>query len=132
MIGAIQTALSGLNAATTRVNAAADNIANSDDEGSLDGAGPAPYAAVTVQQTTTADGGTSAAIVQKSPAFVPAYDPSSPFANNSGQVGAPNVDLTNEAVNLTTASIAYKANAAVIKTVDAMQDDLLKAFDQTA
>jgi flagellar basal-body rod protein FlgC len=76
--------------------------------------------------------GVRADFVQKDPPFVPAYDPDSPFANADGIIGVPNVNLAEEAVNVSLAKTAYKANLATIKTVDEMQDDLLRILDKRA
>lgn len=135
MISAIQTALSGLLAATKRVEAGASNIANQQTAGSLDDPENAPYTPLTVQQETLkgTDGqsfGVKAEFAPRNPAFVPAYDPDSPFADENGVIGLPNVDLAEEAVNLTIAKAAYKASLAVIKTADEMQEDLLRITDK--
>lgn len=132
MIGAITTALSGLLAATKRVETSANNIANAYSGGALDEAdGPAPYSAQTVVQKTGQNGGVIAEVTTKDPGFVPAYDPNSPFANEDGLVGAPNVNLAEEAVNLKLAETAYKASLAVIRTADELNEELLKTFDDT-
>ena len=130
MINALQTALSGLFSASKRVEASASNIANLTTGGSLEPSGKAPYSAVTTVSETTGYGGVKTDIVRKNTPFVPAYDPDSPFANADGIIGVPNVDLAEEAVNMITAKTAYKANIAVIKTVDDMQDELLKSLDR--
>lgn len=131
MIGAISTALTGLFAATKRVEASASNIANASSAGSLDPGAPIqPYQALTTVQTSTESGGTSATNIPKNPGFVNAYAPDSPFANADGEVGAPNVDLAEEAVNLKLAEIAYKANISVMKTAGEMSDELLNTFDK--
>lgn len=129
MINAIRTALSGLAAASKRVEAGASNIANLTTAGSLEDPSRPPYAAVTTVQTAE-NGGVRAEIVQKDPPYVPAYDPGSPFAGQDGLVGVPNVDLAEEAVNLSLAKAAYKASLSVIRTADEMQDALLKSFDR--
>ena len=55
-------ALSGLNAATLRVQASANNIANMRSNGALvAAAGPAPYTPLEVQQASMAGGGVAAA-----------------------------------------------------------------------
>ena len=135
MISAIQTALSGLLAASKRTEAVASNIANLQTAGSLDDPDNAPYTPLTVQQQSLkgTDGqgfGVKAEFAPKNPAFVPAYEPDSPFANKDGVIGLPNVDLAEEAVNLTIAKASYQANAAVIKTAGQMEDDLLRTFDK--
>lgn len=131
MIGAISTALTGLFAASKRVEASASNIANVSSAGSLDPGDPIqPYQALTTVQTSNESGGTSATNIPKKPGFVNAYAPDSPFANAAGEIGVPNVDLAEEAVNLKLAEISYKANISVLKTASAMSDELLNTFDE--
>lgn len=131
MIGAISTALTGLFASSKRVEASANNIANASSAGSLDPAHPRqPYQALTTVQTANESGGTNATNIPKKPGFVNAYAPDSPFANESGLVGAPNVDLAEEAVNLKIAELTYKANVSVIRTASEMSDELLNMFDE--
>lgn len=138
MINAIQNALSGLTAASRRIEASASNIANIETVGALDQAdGPAPYQSLTTSQTAiTGQNGQSlgvrSEIVPSGRPAVPAYAPDSPFANSDGLVGAPNVDLAEEAVNLQIANITYKANAKVIETVSETEDALLNIFDHKA
>ena len=113
----------------------AQNIANQQTVGSLDDPDNAPYTPLTVQQGSLkgSDGqgfGVKADFAPKNPAFVPAYDPDSPFANEEGVIGVPNVDLAEEAVNLTIAKAGYKAGAAVIRTSSDMDDALLSIFDK--
>jgi flagellar basal-body rod protein FlgC len=112
------------------VEASADNIANINTVGSLTG-NPAPYAPKVTQQQAVPGGGVIATNVAQ-PGFVPSYDPGSPFADSDGLVGAPNIDLANEIVNLDIAKIAYKANAKVINAASELQNDLLKIFDKKA
>ena len=133
MIGAISTALTGLFAASKRVEASANNIANASSAGSLDPSSPnKPYEALTTVQTANAGGGTSAVNVPKKPGFVNAYAPDSPFANAQGQVGAPNVDLTEEAVNLKLAEIAYKANIATLRAAQELAEETNRLLDKKA
>lgn len=135
MINAIQIALSGLTAASRKVEASASNIANMQTVGSLDNPEAAPYTPLVTQQTALTGGqnggaGVKSDFIPKNQPFTPAYDPDSPFANVDGIIGAPNVDLAEEAVNLSIAKATYKANVAVIKTSEEMTDELLKAFDR--
>jgi flagellar basal-body rod protein FlgC len=133
MIGAITTALSGLLAASKRVEASASNIANANTTGALNEAdGPAPYSALTITQKTGQNGGVIAEITTKDPGFSAAYDPYSPLANDEGLVGTPNVNLAEEAVNLKLAETAYKASLAAIKVADELNQELLRAFDDEA
>lgn len=137
MINTIQIALSGLNAASRKVEAVASNIANLQVEGSLDNPEQAPYTPLQTQQTAVTDEngnglGVKTDFIPKTQPFVPAYAPDSPFANSEGLIGVPNVDLAEEAVNLTIAKNAYKANLSVIKTTEEMTDELLKTLDREA
>ncbi len=136
MISAIQTALSGLFASSRKIEASASNIANLTTAGSLSDPDNAPYTPIQTQQTAVTVNGETAGVradfVPKSPAFVPAYDPDSPFADEEGLIGVPNVDLGEEAVNISLAKTAYKASLSVIKTSSEMDDDLLRLFDKKA
>jgi flagellar basal-body rod protein FlgC len=133
MIGAISTALTGLFAASKKVEASAANIANMGSAGSLDPASPnQPYRALTTVQTAMPGGGVSAANIPQKPGFVNAYAPDSPFADANGLVGAPDVDLAAEAVNLKIAELSYKANMNVLKTANEMSEELNRLLDKKA
>ena len=132
MLNAIGIALSGLSASSQKIAAAASNIANADTIGSLDNPAQPPYTPMTVQQQAASDGTVTTTLTPKNPPFVPAYDPGSPFANQTGLVGVPNIDLGAEAVNIDVAKTAYRADLAVIKTTKEMEDALFRAFDSKA
>ena len=127
-------AVSGLNAATLRLQVAASNIANASTDGPLADAPnpenfPPAYSALRVNQTEDAGGGTSATVANRSPATVATFDPSAPYADNRGMVASPNVDLANELVATLIARLSYAANAKVIRA-DAQMSAAL--FDITA
>lgn len=128
MINAIHIALSGLNAASRKVEASASNIANMQT--------PDYEPLTTVQKAQTTENGqgsgVSAQNLPKTNPFTPSYEPDSPFANPQGVVNSPNVDLAEEAVNMSMAEAAYKASLAIIKTSDEMTQEMLKAFDKEA
>lgn len=130
MINTIGIALSGLMGASKKVAAVASNVANLNTTGSLEDGGKPPYGTLTTASTAQATGGAKTEIIPKDPAFVPAYDADSPFANSEGLIGVPNTDLAEEFVNLTLAKTAYKASLSVLKTENEMQDELLNAFDR--
>lgn len=133
MIGAISTALTGLLAASKKVEASAANIANMGTSGSLAPNSPKqPYQALTTVQTAMPGGGVSAANIPQKPGFVNAYAPDSPFAGTDGMVGAPDVDLAAEAVNLKIAELSYKANMNVLKTANEMSEELSRLLDEKA
>ena len=123
-------ALSGLSAASLRLQVSASNVANSLSSGPLPGSPasasyPAAYTPQRVDQVARADGGTSAHVSAVSPATVAAYDPSARYADSRGLVAAPNVDLASEIVQQLTAKISFAANAQLIKADYKMTASLL-------
>jgi flagellar basal-body rod protein FlgC len=127
---AISTAVSGLAAASTRLSATASNIANSQDTAPLspEPGGVQPYQPLTVTQTARPGGGTTATEQPVTPASTAIYDPNSPFADVNGNVAAPNLDLSQQVVDLKTTALAYDANVKVIQTASQMQGYLLNIF----
>lgn len=132
MFKAIQTSVSGLVAASTRLNVAAENIVNSQVKSTPQGTVPAGlifnagYTPQRVEQSTTASGGVRATIIPVSPSSLSVFDPKSPLANQQGNVAIPNVSLPTEIGEMTKASHTYKANALVLKTLDDTFKTLLK------
>jgi flagellar basal-body rod protein FlgC len=126
----VSIAASGLTAASLRLDAAASNIANSQDTAPLSPqpGDPQPYQPVDVVQQHVAGGGTSATFEPVVPASNAIYDPGSPFADANGQVAAPNTDLAQQLVNTNVASVSYDANVQVIETAQKMQGYLLNIF----
>lgn len=123
-------AVSGLNAATLRLDVAANNIANSLSDGPLPGTAnpenfPSAYTPLRVNQIDVGGGGTSASISSVSPPTVSTFDPTAPFANSDGMVASPNVDLANEMVQLLIARYSFAANAQVIRADAQMSAALL-------
>lgn len=59
-------------------------------------------------------------VVESEDPFVPVYDPTHPDANDDGYVMMPNVNNTEEQVDLMAASRAYEANVAALSVVKAM------------
>lgn len=117
-------ALSGLQANATRFATAANNIANARTTSSAD----TPEKAYQAQETSTIDvgaGGTRAVTDSANPATYAAYSPTDPNANAEGLVAMPNVNLDQEMVNSMMAVTGYKANAAAIRTLQAMDRSLL-------
>ena len=127
----IQTSLSGLIASTKKLDAVSSNIANARTDGSLTDPENAPYSALTTQQTSL-NAGVKAEIVPKTPPFVPSYAPDSPFADENGLIGSPNVDLAEELVISKEAEFAYKSNAQLIKTSIELHETLINAIDKDA
>ena len=65
-------------------------------------------------------------VVESQRDFIPVYDPSHPDANEEGYVMMPNVDTTEERVDLMAASNAYEANLAALSLVKSLA---LKALE---
>lgn len=137
MMNAINIALSGLAAAGKKVAAAASNIANIQTVGSVEEGEQAPYTPIGTQQTTVTDShgnglGVQSNFVESDRPFVPTFVPSSIFANEDGIIGVPNINLAEEAVNLTLAELSYKAGIETIKVAEEMSDELLSIVDEEA
>ena len=125
-------ALSGLNAAASRLQVSASNVANSQTTGALpnaDGTVPAgapqAYSPLALVQTASAGGGVQTSITTITPSTTAVFDPQASFANQDGLVAAPNVDLAQEFVGQLLASYSFAANAAVLRADDHMTKSLI-------
>lgn len=123
-------AVSGMLAASTRLEVAASNIANAGSSGAIPGSdAPAGSASAAtprrVDQVETLGGGTKAVVRGISPAYTTIHDPAAPSANSEGDVATPNVDLSTEVVNALMARYSFAANALVLKIDSRMMQDLL-------
>ena len=119
---------SAMSAQSQRLNAVASNLANADSATSANGT---PYKAkqVVFSATPTASPDASGVKVLKviedaSPAKV-IYDPKHPLADEKGYVTMPNVNVTEEMVNMISASRAYQNN---VETMNAAKTMLLKTL----
>ena len=110
---------SAMTAQSKRLNVSASNMANADSVAGPDGQ---PYRAKQVvfqvnPSIGTEIGGVQVSDVIESDApFRLIYDPSNPFADDSGYVRMPNVDVVGEMVNTLSASSSYQANVEVMNT----------------
>jgi flagellar basal-body rod protein FlgC len=133
MLEGLSSALSGMMAASRRVDASASNIANINSYGSIPGSDAAqqrdPYVPVRVEQSSTADGGTATNTRYMSPNYVPVFDNSSAFANSDGMVAAPNVDIADQMMEMLTAKAEFEINA---RTVQSISDMVRKLYDLPA
>ena len=125
-------ALSGMNAAARRLEVSASNVANVGSTGALPNAdgtvpagAPTAYAPLELVQTASAGGGTQTSVTTAKPSTVAVSDPQAPFANESGLVAAPNVDLAQEMISQLVAKYSFAANARVMKANDDMAKSLL-------
>jgi flagellar basal-body rod protein FlgC len=135
MLSAIS-ALSGMQAASTRLTASANNLANMNSNGALPSANapadaPKPYQPVRVEQTSVegagGSGGVTVATVRNvTPGYVSMYDPTASYADSQGMVAAPNVNVENEMVNIAQAKAEFTLNANVAHSIDNL---VKKLFD---
>jgi flagellar basal-body rod protein FlgC len=125
-------ALSGMSAATRRLDVSASNVANATSTGALPNAdgtlpagAPRAYAPLELVQTASAGGGTQTTVMTVAPSTIAVSDPQAPFANQDGLVAAPNIDITQEMVGQMMASYSFAANAATLTADDRMTKALL-------
>jgi flagellar basal-body rod protein FlgC len=119
---------SAMSANSHRLNTVASNLANADSVTSADGT---PYKAkqVVFRAIPTKDANASGVKVDKviednaPPNLV--YNPKHPLADAKGYVTMPNVNVTEEMVNMISASRAYQNN---IETMNAAKTMLLKTL----
>src|SRR5665213_1834627 len=107
-------ALSGMTAATRRLDVSASNVANAmstgalpNADGTLPAGAPRAYAPLDVVQTASAAGGTQTTVTTATPSTTAVSDPQAPFADPNGLVAAPNVDLSQEMVGQMLASYSF-------------------------
>ncbi|CCE02544.1 flagellar basal body rod C-terminal domain-containing protein [Bradyrhizobium sp. STM 3809] len=120
-------AVSGMKAASQRLEVSASNVANAmstgalpNADGTLPAGAPKAYDPLTLVQSDVAGGGTQTTISKASQGTSPSYQPTAPFANKDGLVAAPNVDLAQEMIGQLVAKYSFAANARVLKASDEM------------
>ena len=123
LFGTMSVGLSGMNAASRRLEVSASNVANVTTAGALPDASADAQAAgqvyqpLQVVQSDLGQGaGTTTMIVASQPATHQSYGPTAPYADARGMVAMPNVDLASEMVNQMTSLALYKANAELVRT----------------
>lgn len=119
---------SAMSAQSQRLNAVASNLANADSATSANGT---PYKAKQVVFSALATSSPDAngvkvlkVVEDKSPPKV-IYDPKHPLADEKGYVTMPNVNVTEEMVNMISASRAYQNN---VETMNAAKTMLMKTL----
>jgi flagellar basal-body rod protein FlgC len=132
MSSVLSIAISGMQAAATRLEVSARNVANAQSAGALPDAqgkysadAPRAYTPQRVDQVDLSGGGTQAVVSNVTRSYVPPYDPGAPYTNADGQVAAPNVDLTEEAIQQLVARYTFAANTRVVTAYDQMVKALL-------
>ncbi|MGA3217492.1 MAG: flagellar basal body rod C-terminal domain-containing protein [Acidimicrobiales bacterium] len=128
----ISTAMSGVDASETWLNAISDNIANMNDVTSTSQAAYQErfvvMQAVPGQSGGTGSGAASdatigsgvavAGVALGSPEGVEEYDPGNPLADKNGMVRAADVDLGQQMTNMMLAQRGYEANLATISQAE--------------
>lgn len=127
MTTAIGSALSGLSAASKRIEVSANNIANQNSTATQVGGVTTnkPFIPQDVVQISLGVGGVRAEVRDASNPTVNYYDPESPQADDYGFVSAPNVDTAEELVKMQIASYDFKANLKAIQVSNRLQQNLL-------
>ena len=133
---AISASASALHVERVRIETAVSNIANAETTRTADGH---PYrrrdvvlASAPVNQfdallgAASATGVKVAGVVEDQKPFEERYDPSHPDANADGYVAMPNVDASEEMVDMLGATRAYQANLAAIGLI---RDLMARALD---
>jgi flagellar basal-body rod protein FlgC len=130
---AMNASASGLSAQRARIEVAVSNLANAESTRSANGE---PYRRRDVVLAAdagfdqvlgkAASGVRVAAIVEDQSPFQTRYEPSHPDADANGYVALPNVDASQEMVDMLSAARAYQANLAAIGL---MRDLVAKALE---
>jgi len=126
MVSSINSSLSGLAAASKRIEVSANNIANQFSTGL--GKTNEPFVPQDVVSVTAPGGGVIAKVQDAANPLISQFDPENPQANEQGFVQAPNVDIAKELVNTKIASYDYKANLKAIEVAGNLEDSLLDIF----
>ena len=119
---------SAMSAQSQRLNTVASNLANADSATSANGkpykAKQVVFSAIPSQSPDASGVKVKEVIEDNSPAKI-VYDPKHPLADEKGYVTMPNVNVTEEMVNMISASRAYQNN---VETMNAAKSMLLKTL----
>jgi flagellar basal-body rod protein FlgC len=126
MFGPVDIAVSGLRAQSRNMELISSNIANARTTDAGQGQPYRRLRAVFRTDPEEVGGVTIDEIVQDTSALQRVYDPGNPQADASGYITMPNVHLPIEMMNLTVASRAYQANAAILKRYQKMVETTLE------
>lgn len=117
-------AASGMAAAETRLNVAAQNVANADTVGSTSGSPPA-YRPLRADLSSTVAGGVAASVSAQQSASELVYDPSASFADSKGMVASPAVDMAQQLMDMREAMRQFQASVLIFKAANATSKSLL-------
>ncbi len=119
---------SAMSAQSQRLNTTASNLANADSTTSANGlpykAKQVIFSAVPLKDQASSGVKVNKVIEDNSPPRV-VFDPKNPKADEKGYVTMPNVNVTEEMVNMISASRAYQNN---VETMNAAKSMLLKTL----
>ncbi len=126
MVSAISSALSGLAAASQRLNVSAQNIANSESTQTVRNGQVVnePYVPQKLVQKTQEGGGVVTDVQPVSPATQNLYDPDNAAAGVDGVAAFPNVDTAGELVNAQLSLYNAQANINVLRVQDKLSKSL--------
>jgi flagellar basal-body rod protein FlgC len=128
MVSAINSALSGLAAATQRINVSAQNIANADSTQTQNSDGTTantPYVPQQLVQSSQTSGGVTTSAEPVTPPSVSIYNPSDAAANANGITQYPNVDPAQQLIQAQVASYDAQGNINVLKVESKLYQSVL-------
>ena len=126
VVGPIDIAISGMQAQGKQMEVISSNIANAR---TTDNGQGQPYRRLEAIFRSDGEGISSVdidQIAQDMTALQRVFDPGNPKADASGYITMPNVQLPVEMMNLSIASRAYQANAAILKRYQRMVETTLE------
>ena len=126
VVGPIDIAISGMQAQGKQMEIISSNIANAR---TTDNGQGQPYRRLEAIFRSDGEGISSVdidQIAQDMTALQRVFDPGNPKADASGYITMPNVQLPVEMMNLSIASRAYQANAAILKRYQRMVETTLE------
>jgi flagellar basal-body rod protein FlgC len=126
VFGPVDMAVSGMRAQGKHMEVISSNIANAR---TLDAGQGQPYRRLETLLRTESEGVSNVVVddvVEDMSPLPRIYDPGNPRADSSGYITMPNVHLPLEMMNLTIASRAYQANAAILKRYQKMVETTLE------
>jgi flagellar basal-body rod protein FlgC len=126
VFGPVDIAVSGMRAQAGQMEIVSSNIANAR---TLDNGQGQPYRRLEMILRAENEGISSVAvdsIIKDMSSLQRVFDPGNPKADASGYITMPNVQLPVEMMNLTVASRAYQANAAILKRYQKMVETTLE------
>ena len=123
-LGPIDIAISGMKSHDRSISAIVSNVANYQ---TTDAGNGEPYRRIEAKLKAMDNGGVEVdELTEDMSDFKTLFKPGHPNADPNGYVRMPNVDLPTAMINLTTATRAYQANAAVLKRYQQIVENTLE------